>query len=74
MDYISSKIICPFYKRESTRNSFICDGFFKGHSISEQFINQKMKKDFQETFCMSFNYELCPIAKALLVEDTKKNN
>lgn len=73
MDFLSCGIICPFYKREKSRNSFSCEGSREGHYILQQFLNPAIKKEYQERYCMSFNYCECMTAKALLeLYDDKK--
>lgn len=65
-DYISDKIKCPFYRKNNTRQSFTCDGFHRLQTWQCQFENPKLRKAWQEKYCQSYDYLLCPHAKELI--------
>lgn len=56
--------VCPFYL-DNTSNSIVCEGLQNKSKISQHFDKKADKAFYQNCYCYKFNYNKCPICKAL---------
>ena len=63
-DYISGRIVCPYFRGRKGNQTIVCDGYMDGTSLCISFDTSKGMKQYIDDFCGKA-YKYCLIADML---------